>query len=103
MALWRWLATANPKVLKNKTPLLPETTDEISQNANDSVDRVVLENAGTHTKRRREYSTYDDELRAKIAQYACLNRQRKAGRHFSEALGHLVNQSTIAHMVRQYR
>ena len=56
-----------PEVLKSKTPLLPEATDEISQNANESVDKVGLENAGTHTKSGSEYSTYGNELRAKIA------------------------------------
>eukprot|EP00117_Sycon_ciliatum_P034838 scpid48499/ scgid26512/ Pogo transposable element with KRAB domain len=107
MSLWNWLTTSSgnrPKPAP-KTPLLPESTDDVECSAAAQIDAVVIENADSKPigKRRGSYFDYDDELRTKISKHACLHGQRSASRYFSKELGRTVAPSTVASITKKYK
>ena len=81
-----------------KTPLLPESTDDVECSAATQIDAVVIENADSKPigKRRGSYFKNDDELRTKISKHG----QCSASRYFSKELGRAVAPSTVASITK---
>ena len=112
--MYKWLAKANPhlegRYEKPKLPGLPDPNSETSdcaarsfERANEAVTAELMQGGESARKKRGKYHEYDAESRAKMAKYACDNGVVKAARHFSEALGHPVNKSTIQSIQKKYK
>ena len=84
--------------------ILPSTfvSDSSINSANEAVKEVIK--SGTKRKRG-AYVNYDDETRAKIAKYACVNGNASAARHFTKTLSleKPMNESTVRSLKSAYK
>ncbi|XP_052813032.1 uncharacterized protein LOC128240432 [Mya arenaria] len=102
MTLRAWLKTGTVETRAPSLPGLPNpseaTTEQeavTTQEANNAVEKV-------QGRRKKEYSSYDEETRAKIARNAVDNGVAKAARRFTSDLNRKVSETTVRSMRDRY-
>lgn len=94
MSLMRWL-----KKSERSCPL-PSSDSEATCSANRELEKAV--DAFKRRRKRGAYIHYSDQLRAKIAKYACENGNTAAAARFSLELGSKVSESSVRNMKKEY-
>uniref|UniRef100_A0A8C4QAG2 DDE-1 domain-containing protein n=1 Tax=Eptatretus burgeri TaxID=7764 RepID=A0A8C4QAG2_EPTBU len=96
MSSWKWIKSTNPpKTPGQLNPQYCETQEvaETIQAANDAVDTFMGQK--TRKRKRGDYNTYDDKLRAKIAHSALEIGVACTVKKFQKQLGRPINESTV--------
>ena len=96
------MKTPNVPGLPNPNDAPDSRTALLTEAANDAVETVVRSDPGSRKRKRGEYTSYDEDIRAKIARYSIDNGVAKTSRKFSADMGRKVSESTVRSMRDQY-
>lgn len=96
MSLYSWL---KPVAADSTTHSFLPKGGEATSSANKEVSKVLQ---SSERRKRGKYFHYDDDVKAKIAKYACENGNKRAAEKFAQTLGHPVIESTVRNFKRAY-